>query len=81
MNNASLQGINRGLGAIAGTHLVEDRAYMNSDGFFRDMEIFGNLTVAASLSDTGQDLSFPRGKFNSRHAFGEAVESDVGEIT
>ncbi|MCU1293381.1 MAG: hypothetical protein JWP08_2231 [Bryobacterales bacterium] len=47
MNNASLQSINGGLGAIAGTHLIEHRAYMNPNGFFRDMEIFGNLVVAA----------------------------------
>ncbi len=80
MNNTSLQGIDRGLGAIPGPHFIEHRAYMNPNGFFRDMEIFGDLAIAASLSDTGKDLSLPGGKFNSWHAFGQTVESDVRKV-
>src|ERR1700730_12294383 len=62
MNNASLPGINRGLGPIAGTHFIEHGAYMNSNGFFRDVKIFGDLAVAASLSNASQDLGLSRGK-------------------
>jgi hypothetical protein len=43
------------------------------------LEIFGDFAIAASLVDTGEDLGFPGSKFNSQHAFGQTIKSDVGK--
>ena len=53
---------------------------MNPNSFFRDVEIFGDLAVAAALGDTSQDFRFPRCKFNGWHAFRQAVKGDMWKI-
>jgi hypothetical protein len=80
MNKAPLQRINGCLSPIASTHLVEHRAYVNPNSFLRNVKVFGNLSVASSLGNAGQDFSLPWRKFNSRHAFGQTIESDVRKV-
>ena len=61
MNQAALQGINGGLRAITGSHLVEHGADVDADSLLGDMQLFCDLAIAAALSDAGKNLRLPWG--------------------
>jgi hypothetical protein len=80
MHKAPLQSINRGLRAITSPHLIQHGTHVNPYCLFRNVKVFRNFAVATSLGDTRQDLSLSGGKFNTRHAFGKAVQSDMRKV-
>ena len=80
MNKAALQSIDRCLRTIASAHLIEHGTDMNADRFFGNIEIFGNLAIAAAFGNAGQDLRLARRQFNGRHTLGKTIKRDMRKI-
>ena len=57
VDKSALKGVDRRLSPIAGTHLIEQRADVNSDGLLCDMKILGDLPVTKSARDSNEHFT------------------------
>ena len=73
MNNASLQGGGRGLGAVGNAEFAEQAVDMSLHSGFGDEEGGGDFLVAVAADNEAQDVSFALGERGGIHALGEAI--------